>query len=141
MVSWCFSSFLHDFSPFPNFPSAGTHPFGDNSCPKYKSLKTLRLYSGVCRSFIQSTPNRGSQCRVLNERSLSGESASPLCSVCCRRTCRRTLTMSPNLLTTRAASRASRTLTVCESVTRTETTDSHPGLSPGLIVSCYCVTT
>ena len=37
--------------------------------------------------------------------------------------------MSPNLLTTRAASRASRTLTVCESVTRTETTDSHPGLS------------
>ena len=29
-----FSSFLHDFSPFPNFPSAGTHPFGDNNCPK-----------------------------------------------------------------------------------------------------------
>ena len=24
-----FSSFLHDFSQFPNFPSAGTHPFDD----------------------------------------------------------------------------------------------------------------
>ena len=25
----CFSSFLHDFSSFLNFPSAGTHPFDD----------------------------------------------------------------------------------------------------------------
>ena len=43
-----------------------------NSGQKYKSIKTLRLYSGVCRNFIQSTPNRGSQCRVLNERSHTG---------------------------------------------------------------------
>ena len=43
-----------------------------NSGQKYKSIKTLRLYSGVRRTLIQSTPNRGPQCRVLNERSHTG---------------------------------------------------------------------